>query len=241
MPVAEPGPVPVARPGPTSPGPGTCCAELRGAGGNQRRAATCRSPAATCLPVPPARHFHTSMANQGRARRQAPPRAGRAGEAALPSRAPGTAGSSPGGGSGHAWPGGDTVLLCLGTPSPRPSLATDPAGGAGDRSQLSATVSSTGGAVGHPAAPAAGGGDPFGFPGDNPECPPAWTPLLRAGCRAAKDSRAIMKPPRVGGTGCRVLLGEGSEGTQHKLRRRSLQLILNCLYYTDTELRTDIT
>lgn len=38
-----------------------------------------------------------------------------------------------------------------------------------------------------------------------------------------------------------LLLGDGGEGTQHKPRLQSLQLILNCLYYTDTELRTDIT
>lgn len=50
------------------------------------------------------------------------------------------------------------------------------------------------------------------FPGDAPEPPKGWGHRER-----------------------------GDEGTRRTPRLRRLQLILNRLYYTDTELRTDIT
>lgn len=86
------------RPGPTSPGPQTCCAAFAEPAGTSGSATRADLPPPR-VPLLPARHFHTSGANQGRARRQAPPRASRdGGEAALPSlilgstvRAPGVA------------------------------------------------------------------------------------------------------------------------------------------------------
>lgn len=127
---------------------------LRGTGGTSRAAPRADLPPPRAH-LAPARHFQTSAANQGRAPRQAPPRAGRARAAAVPSCDTGAPGSIPGGGSGHvcaggrhhAWPG--MYPSGLGTP-PRPSLSTSPAGGAVDRSQLPAAVPSTGPASGHP-------------------------------------------------------------------------------------------
>lgn len=51
MPTTELGPGPPRRPGPTSPGPRTCCAaSAEPAGPAERRGATCGSPATTCRP-----------------------------------------------------------------------------------------------------------------------------------------------------------------------------------------------
>lgn len=66
------------RPGLTSPGPQTCCAAFAEPAGTSRAATRADLPLPR-VPLPPARHFHTSGANQGRVRRQAPPRAARDG------------------------------------------------------------------------------------------------------------------------------------------------------------------
>lgn len=231
------------RPGLTSPGPQTCCAAFAEPAGTSRAATRADLPPPR-VPLPPARHFHTSGANQGRVRRQAPPRAARdGGRRPCPAVILGSRIRAPGVAAGTRVHLGTRVARRGHDPPPRiwgRSVSTGPAGGAGDCSRLLAAASGTGGSSGAPrggAAPAARRGHLFGFPGDNPP----WTPLLRAGRGAATDPRVIMNPTRVGGTGCRALPGEWGEGTQRKPRLRSLRLILNCLYYTDTELRTDRT
>lgn len=104
--------------------------------------------------VPPSRlratFIHQWPIRAGRAARPRPLPAGR-GRRPCPAvtpgpqvRALGVAGDTRGRGeTGHSTPG-------FGDSPPRPSLPTEPAGGAGDRSQLSATAPGTGGAAGHP-------------------------------------------------------------------------------------------
>lgn len=142
------------RPRPTSPGPRTCCAPSAEPAGTRGAAPRADLPPPRAG-LPPARHFHTSGANRGRARRQATPRAGRAGEAAPPGRdpetrvrAPGEAGERAcalGGGVDTRGRAGARLPVFRDTPSAPPCPPTPLV-------VLGATAAApgTGGAAGHP-------------------------------------------------------------------------------------------